>query len=369
MVLVIGAGPAGLAAAAQLQAVGERVVVLERQAVGSLWASRYDRLHLHTVRWLSSLPGLRMPRSLGKWPSRDGVVEYLNAYAAHHRLEIRNGVEVSSIEAGDGGGWSASTSTGRERAERIVVATGHSCVPVVPAWPGELGREIVHSAEYRNGERYRGQRVLVVGTGNSGAEIAVDLLDHGAAAVLVSVRTPPAIVRRDVLGIPSQLLGIASGRLPIAAVDAIAATMRRIALPDLEPYGLPAPAHPYKDFLGRRMLPILDVGFVAAVRRGRIRVVPAVERLEPGAVALAGGSREEVDAVVAATGFRPDLTRLVGHLGVLDDRGLPLVHGGEEHPGAPGLHFIGYRVVLGGSFRQAGIEARHLAKSAGRPSA
>ena len=70
--------------------------------------------------------------------------------------------------------------------------------------------------------------------------------------------------------------------------------------------------------------------------------------------------------MVAATGFRPDLTPLVGHLGVLDDDGLPLVHGGEEHPRAPGLHFIGYRVVLGGSFRQAGIEARQLAKTAAR---
>ena len=236
----------------------------------------------------------------------------------------------------------------------------------MPDWPGELGRELVHSAGYRNGEPYRGRRVLVVGSGNSGAEIAVDLVEHGAAAVALSVRTPPAIVRRDVLGFPTQLLGIASGHLPVAAVDTIAATIRRVAVPDLEPYGLPAPAHPYTDFLRRSNLPILDVGIVDAVRTGRVRVVPALERFEPGLAVFADGSRGEFDAVVAATGFRPGLTGLVGHLGVLGDDGVPLVHGGEEHPRAPGLHFVGYRVVLGGTFRQAGIEARQLARAVGR---
>lgn len=345
-----------------LQRAGEQVVVLERLEVGSLWASRYDRLHLHTVRWLSGLPGLPMPRSYGKWPARDRVVDYLRAYATHHELEIRTGAELTGLErAGDA--WLARTCTGELRAERVVVATGYNSVPLIPDWPGELGREIVHSAQYRNGERYRDRRVLVVGSGNSGAEIAVDIAEHGAAAVAVAVRTPPAIVRRDVLGLPSQLLGIASGHLPVAAVDAIAATIRRVAIPNLEPYGLPAPARPYTDFRQRAILPILDVGFVAAVRAGRVRVVPALQAFEPGTAVFADGSREAFDAVVAATGFRTGLTPLVGHLGVLDDNAVPLVHDSEEHPGAPGLHFVGYRVVLGGTFRQAGIEARRLART------
>ena len=366
VVLVVGAGPAGLAAAAMLQGAGEQVVVLERLEVGSLWASRYDRLHLHTVRWLSGLPGLRMPRSSGKWPARDRVVDYLRAYAAHHDLEIRTGVEVTGLERSDAG-WLATTPAGGLHAERVVIATGYNHVPLIPDWPGELGGETLHSGEYRNGDRYRHQRVLVVGSGNSGAEIAVDLVEHGAATVLLSVRTPPAIVRRDVLGVPTQLLGIASGHLPTTAVDAIAVTIRRVAIPNLEPHGLPAPAHPYTDFLRRRTLPILDVGIVAAVRDGRVRVVPALQGFEPGAALLADGSREEVDAVVAATGFRTGLAPLVGHLGVLDENEVPQVHGAEDHPRAPGLHFVGYRVVLGGTFRQAGIEARELARTfAGR---
>jgi len=243
VVLVIGAGPAGLAAAAMLQDAGQQPLVLERLEVGALWASRYDRLHLHTVRWLSGLPGLPFPRSAGRWPSRDSVVDYLRAYTAYHHLEIRSGVEVTAIDRDDGS-WVVQTSEGEQRAGRVVVATGNNNVAFVPDWPGELGREVIHSAHYRNGEPFRGSRVLVVGSGNSGAEIAVDLAEHDAATVALSVRTPPAIVRRDVLGFPSQVFGIASAHLPVAAVDAIAATIRRVAIPDLEPYGLPAPARP-----------------------------------------------------------------------------------------------------------------------------
>jgi putative flavoprotein involved in K+ transport len=183
--------------------------------------------------------------------------------------------------------------------------------------------------------------------------------------VLLAARTPPSIVRRDTLGIPSQLLGIATGRLPVALVDRIAWTIRRVAIPDLSPYGLPAPRRPYSDFLRRRILPILDVGIVDAVRKGRVRVVPAVEGFDDGAVVLAGGDTVEVDAVVAATGFRTGLEPLVGHLGVLDDGGVPLVHGTEQHDRAPGLHFVGFSVTLSGMLRTIGLQARDLGRAGG----
>src|SRR4051794_27378483 len=95
--VVIGAGPAGLAAAATLQAEGVPAVVLERESVGSSWRKHYDRLHLHTVRWLSALPGLPIDRSEGRWVSRDGVVRYLEGYARHHSLDVRTNVEVKEL--------------------------------------------------------------------------------------------------------------------------------------------------------------------------------------------------------------------------------------------------------------------------------
>jgi putative flavoprotein involved in K+ transport len=345
-----------------LRQYGEHAVVIERGDVGAAWTTRYDRLHLHTVRWLSGLPGYRMPREFGKWPSRDRVVEYLRRYADHSGVAVRTGVEVERLER-ELAAWKVVTTESAIEAERVVIATGHSNVPYLPDWPGTFAGEIVHSADYRNPAPYVGKRVLVVGAGNSGAEIAVDLVDGGAADVLLAVRRPPSIVRRDTFGFPSQLLGIATSRLPVSVVDRIAGTIRRVFIPDLTPYGLPAPVRPYSAFLRRRVIPILDVGLIDAVRSDRIRVVGALERFADGAAVLADSTRLEVDVVIAATGYRAALEPLVGHLGVLDGRGEPLVHGAQEHPEAPGLHFVGYQVTLGGMLRLVGIQAKQLARA------
>jgi putative flavoprotein involved in K+ transport len=359
VIVVIGAGPAGLASAARLQAAGAHVVVLERGTVGDAWTKRYDRLQLHTVRWLSCLPGYRMPRSFGKWPRHERVLEYLVRYAALHGLDVRTGVEAKRIVRGDRG-WVVETAGGAFPAEAVVVATGLSNVPFVPDWPGEFAGEVVHSADYRNALPYRGRRVLVVGGGNSGAEIGVDLVEGGAAEVSLAVRTPPAVVPRDTFGFPSQLFGIATAHLPASTVDLIARTMRRVSFPDVSAQGLPAPARPYSEFLRRRVIPILDVGLVEAVKDGRVRIRPALERLAENGAIFADGSSAPVDAVIAATGFRTGLEPLVGHLGTLDARGEPLVHGANEHPGAPGLHFVGFELNLGGAFREAGKQAKQL---------
>lgn len=360
-VCVVGAGAAGLACAATLRRRGAAVVVLERDDVAAAWERRYDCLHLHTVRWLSGLPGYAIPRSYGKWPSRDGVVDYLRRYARRNELDVRTGRRVERIDR-DEERWTVETNGETIRARRVVVATGYSNVPFLPDWPGKFVGELVHSSEYRHGDLYRDRRVLVVGSGNSGAEIAIDVAGAGASEVLLSVRTPPAVVRRDTLGVPSQLLGIASSRLPKGAVDRIASGLRRAAFGDLAALGLPAPAKPYSEFLRRRVLPIVDVGLVKAVKEGRVTVVPALERFEDGRPVLADDRTVEVDAVVAATGFRTGLEPLVGHLGVLDEAGVPLVHGADEHPSAPGLHFVGYLVTLGGTLRLIGKQAERLAK-------
>lgn len=362
--VVVGAGPAGLAAAAALGERGASPLVLERGAsVGSAWRTqRYDRLRLHTVRALSGLPGFPIPRAYGRWVARDDFLAYLEAYARRFRIEPRLGTEVTRLERADGG-WRLETGAGPLAARRVVVATGHSNVPRLPDWPGRARyrRDLVHSADYREPGPYRARDVLVVGTGNSGAEIAVDLAEGGAARVRLAVRTPPNIVRRQRFGIPAQVVGIVLGRLPQRLLDPVGRVLRRLTIPDLAPYGLPAPRDGFTQVLRTGTIPILDVGIVDAVRSGRVEVVGAVEDLDGDEVVLAGGTRIAPDAVVAATGFRPALEPLVGHLGVLDERGLPLVHGARTHPAAPGLHFAGIALTLSGLLRTAAADARAVA--------
>jgi putative flavoprotein involved in K+ transport len=359
--VVIGGGAAGLASAAMLKRRGLDPVVIERgPEVGWSWRGRYDRLHLHTVRWLSGLPGHRISRSYGRWVARDGVCDYLREYADRNGLEVRYGVEAQRIEQSDGG-WRVETSTGPLEARHVVVATGYNARPLLPSWPGaaDFTGTLIHSSEYRNPEPFRDQDVLVVGAGNSAAEIAVDLADGGAASVQLSVRTPPHIVRRDRFGIPSQAVGILMSKLPPKWINPIAMWLRRRTIPDLAPYGLPIPDEPPAvTFVTKWMIPILDVGIVDAVRTGRVRVVAAVDRFDGAEVVLADGTRLEPDAVVAGTGFRPALEPLVGHLDVLDERGRP-----KEATPLPGLHFVGFTVTLGGLLRGIGIEARRLAES------
>jgi putative flavoprotein involved in K+ transport len=357
--VVVGGGAAGLAAAAMLARSGIRSVVFEAgPEVGVAWRHRYDRLHLHTSRGFSGLPGYRIPRRHGRWLSRDAVLEYLQEYAQRHDLDVRVGTRVERIDR-EGDTWIARTSGDTFSAQHVVLATGYSNVPRIPDWPGRdaYRGELVHASTYRNAEPFRGRDVLVVGSGNTGAEIAADLAEHGASRVRISIRTAPHIARRAALGIPTQALGIALTHLPPRLGGAIAAGMRRISIPDLEPYGLPRPAERLgAQFMRTGTIPILDVGFVAAVRERRVEVVAAVEALEGNEVVLADGSRISPDLVLAATGYGTGLEPLVGHLGVLNERGVPT---GREPE--PGLHFIGYFPTLSGMLRLIAIDARALA--------
>jgi putative flavoprotein involved in K+ transport len=355
-VIVVGAGPAGLAAAVSLREHGVDATILERaERVGEPWRGRYDRLHLHTIRWLSHLPGYPIPREFGRWVARDRFVEYLERYAAHHGLEPRLGVEMTRLD-NDNGGWRVSTPQRSLDARAVVVATGFSRVPFTPAWPGSFAAPLVHSSEYRNPEPYVGKDVLVVGAGNSGSEIALDLAEGGAARVRIAVRTPPNIVRRDMHGFPTQLVGIAFRRVPPRLMDPIAGVLRRATVPDLSAYGLPRPDAPYSQFLRTATVPILDAGFVDAVRRGAVEIVAGVDALDGDGVVLADGSRIEPDAVVAATGYHPGLEPLVGHLGVLDDRGRP------ARP-LPGLHFAAISIQLAGLLREAAKDGARIARA------
>lgn len=370
-VLVIGAGPGGLAVAAALRRQGVASLVLERSDdVGSSWRRHYDRLHLHTTRRWSSLPGLPIPRELGRWVARADVVRYLELYAAHHRLDVRTGVDVKRVARAGYGGWVLETTTGDELAgSTVVVATGYNHTPVPPSWPGveAFPGSLVHASAYRNPEPYRGKDVLVVGAGNTGSEIAVDLTEGGAARVRLAIRSAPHIVRRSNLGWPAQGTGIVVRHLPVPVVDRIAAVVARVEVPDLSAYGLPRPTTGLYSRVMQGSVPLQDVGLIAAVQARRVEPVAAVDSFDDdGAVVLADGSRIAPEVIIAATGYRRGLEPLVGHLDVLDDRGLPRVHGPRTSVDAPGLYFTGYTNPISGMFRELGIDAERIARAISR---
>ncbi|MFD7381623.1 flavin-containing monooxygenase [Streptomyces anulatus] len=373
-VYVIGGGPGGLAVAASLRARGVRAVVLEKSdRVGASWRGHYDRLHLHTTRRWSALPGLRMPRAFGRWVGRDDVVRYLEKYTEHHELEVVTGVGVTRIDrAPDGSGdWQLTATGGRVlRGRAVVVATGFNHTPRIPDWPGRdtFTGELLHAAAYRNPAPYADRDVLVVGIGNTGAEIAADLAEGGASRVRIAVRTVPHIVRRSTAGWPAQATGILVRRLPVRLVDRAGAVMSRISVPDLAAQGLPRPDTGLYSRVRQGAIPVQDVGLIDAVRTGAVTPVAAVASFDKDTVVLADGTRLTPDAVIAATGYDRALEPLLGHLDVLDGRGRPVAHGGRSPKGAPGLYFTGFTNPISGMLREMALDADRIAKRVARAS-
>jgi cation diffusion facilitator CzcD-associated flavoprotein CzcO len=360
--IVIGAGPAGLASAACLKQTGIEALLLERAAnVGASWRQHYDRLHLHTDRRHSGLPGLPMARSYPRYPSRTQVVDYLERYAEHFGLSIRFQTTATRA-ARENGEWRVDTGSEICRAPVLVVATGLASAPFRPRWAGEdsFAGGLSHSSEYRNPAVYAGKRVLVVGCGNSAGEIALDLAEAGTSVAL-SVRGPVNIVPRELFGIPILNWSLLFNRLPPRVADRLSWPLIRLSIGPLQKLGLECSPHgPLADVIERGRVPLIDIGTVAAIRRGHIAVRPDIRALHPREVEFADGRREPYDAIIAATGFRPDLRALLPDAeAALDSRGAPKASGAAA--AIPGLYFAGFRVAPTGQLRQIGIEAVEIA--------
>jgi cation diffusion facilitator CzcD-associated flavoprotein CzcO len=307
-----------------------------------------------------------MPRHYPAYPTRAQVVEYLEAYAARFEIRPIFNTEVLRISAGDGS-WRVGLRDGAMAAPVVVVATGLAHAPYRPSWRGvDIFRgTISHSSDYRNPQPFLGRRVLVVGFGNSGGEIALDLAEAGVDVAL-AVRGPVQVLPRDLLGFPILSWAILYRRLPARLVDRMNALVLRIATGDIEKLGLRRAAKGPRQMVeddGR--VPLIDVGTLARIRDGSIRVRGGIHHFDADGVEFTDCRREPFDAVILATGFRPDLRRLLPDVdGVLDEAGVPRLTG--RPTAAPGLYFCGQITSPTGQLREIGLEADRIAKSTSR---
>lgn len=310
MIIVVGAGPAGLALAYELQRRRLPYQVLERDVVGSAWRHHYDRLHLHTLKGVSGLPGLPMPASYPDFPSRDEVFAYLNGYAEHFKLNIATGVDVERADW-DGTRWSLRTSQGTMEATTLMVATGIWSTPYSPVFPGQerFRGTITHAKEYRNPQPFAGKRVLVIGAGNSGTEMAVDVSEAGlttAIAIRGGVVFAPYPQSAPLMQATSWLM---RDIIPRSTGNVLASLVYR----DFSHLGIYQPAGPLID-----AYPVVGYELPDAVAAGKVAVYGAIERFEEEQVVFADGRTYACDAVILATGYRPSV-QFVAHELALDE--------------------------------------------------
>jgi putative flavoprotein involved in K+ transport len=340
--IVVGGGQAGLAAGYFLAQRGEGFTILdENKRTGQAWRSRWDSLRLFTPAKYNGLPGMPFPGADFYYPTKDEVAGYLEAYAGQFRLPVHHGVKVEALTRRDPG-YRLSTTAGSFYARNVIVATGPYQKPSTPAFARQLDPAIVqlHSSSYCNPQQIPVQNILVVGAGNSGAEIGLELARAGKRVWLAG---------KDVGRIPADKLGRVLGGRPywwfvsrlLSVNTPIGRKMRAKVL-----------------FHGA---PLIHVSRQEVVEAG-IESTPRVSGVQVGKPQLEDGRSLPAEGVIWATGFRPDYNWI--DLPVFDEHGYPRHRRGVV-PEAPGLYFVGLpfqtalsSALLGG----AGAEARDIVR-------
>ncbi|MFD8412291.1 flavin-containing monooxygenase [Streptomyces sp. NPDC059650] len=338
-VVVIGGGQAGLATAQALVQTGLQPVVLEAsdRAAGA-WPRYYDSLTLFSPARFSALPGVPFGGDPDRYPHRDEVVAYLTTYADRLQADIRTGQRVAAVLA-DGGGFTVELEGGgRLSARAVVAASGSFGRPHHPDLPGlaTFGGQVLHAADYRSPAAFAGQRVVVVGAGNSAVQIAAELARESRTTL--ATRAPVRFARQRLLGRDLHFW------------------LTRTGL-DTAPLGRLLRTPPGQ--------PVLDDGrYRAALAAGSPDRRPMFLRLDGDKVTWTDGITERLDALILATGYRPDVPYLAVLGGALDASGRPRHRNGAS-PAHPGLAFVGLewqRSLSSNSLRGVGRDAERAAR-------
>ncbi|KAL6971174.1 putative indole-3-pyruvate monooxygenase YUCCA3 [Sarracenia purpurea var. burkii] len=363
--VIIGAGPSGLAVGAGLKQQDVPFVILERAGcIASLWQNHtYDRLKLHLPKQFCQLPYFPFPGNLPEYPTKYQFIDYLESYARHFDINPRFNETVRSakydetcglwrVKTGGTTSGAANGSVRRRRKEEVeyicrwlVVATGENAEKVVPEFEGlpEFGGRVVHVSDYTSGEDYRGKRVLVVGCGNSGMEVSLDLCHHNAIPSMV-VRSSVHVLPREILGKSTFDLSVSMTKyLPIRLVDKILLVSAFLVLGNIEKYGLKRPSMGPLQLKNKEgKTPVLDIGALQKIRSGEIKVVPGIKRFSPGRVELVNGENLEIDSVILATGYCSNVPYWLKENEFFSRNGFPKSPFPNGWKGKVGLYSVGF---------------------------
>lgn len=364
-VLIIGAGPAGICAAYWLKRLGIAYRVVDQASVvGSTWAGLYPGLRLNTLSLNSHLPGELMPLRYGFYPTGKQYYAYLARYVERHRLKITLNVTVKHVEPEPRGGWHVESSEGSAVYPAVIVATGRFSHPVIPPIPGAetFHGELIHAHDFHDPGRYRGKRVMVVGSGPSGGDIAALLSDYAAPPVLLAVRSDVVLARRYPLGLPhttwQYLIRLLPKRLHKPLINALVYR----GYPGMK--NLPIKFAPNREDRLGTSAPIRGPELIRALQSRRVIGVAGLASLRDRCAVLMDGTEYEVDAVIMGTGYRPALDYLEIPFEVDTDgwmvREVDPEFGAEGMgiAGYPGLYLVGRFYRGYGAFRNFRYEAK-----------
>ena len=363
-VVIIGAGPAGLAAAATCSQAGIEYVLLEESnEFAKSWKNHYDRLCLHTAKSESYLPFKPFPKAWPEFVPRKDFVDYLEEYASDFSIEPQFNCSVRSVSS-DKGRWMVQTQNEQWSCNQVIVATGFCRIPHRLKIPGlsESALEVIESGDYKNPEQpisLRVKKVLIVGMGNTGAEIALDLAENNVECA-ISVRGPVNRVRREIFGRPTQLSSIALSKLPQWMAFPMAKWVQQLSVPDLSEYGLALPGiSPMQQLFEQGKTPVMDLGTGTMIRSGKIKIHPAIDRVEGNHIRFSDGSVRIFDAIVNATGYQNGLSSMIADWNPSMERDQPNLN--WKYDELEGLYFIGFDARLNGQLRAIRLQAQWIA--------
>lgn len=366
--LIIGAGPAGLAVAGRLRQQNIPFEVIEKtDKIAWSWHNHYDRLLLHTVKQFSHLPGMQFPDDYPLYVPKDDLARYYENYAKKFKITPHFNCAATSVKQ-ENGKWAVDTADGKHfLADHVVIASGFNRVPFSPTWPGQADfqGEITHSRTYKNTTPFEGKKVLIIGMGNTGAELALDLAEANID-VSLSVRSAVTIVPRDVGGRPVQVTAKTLEKIPFGIGDWLGTVIRKLVIGNLTKYGLSmSSVHPAVQLRETGKTPIIDLGTVAMIKKGKIKILPDVEKFHATGITCTNGESHDFDAIILATGYRPQLGDFVKNIhSFLDKNQVPKsAVGTGDHKGLYFVGFDNYQLggILGSIYTDSGLVVDSIA--------